>query len=79
MFTKKNALFKKIKKTIQAPWDIPKSKPDKQWPNKGLVEFSNYSTRYRKGLELVVKNVDVNIKPGEKVILQITKIIKITY
>merc|ERR1719489_112505 len=51
----------------EAPWDIPKSKPDKQWPNKGLVEFSNYSTRYRKGLELVVKNVDVNIKPGEKV------------
>ncbi|KAL5010012.1 hypothetical protein ScPMuIL_012317, partial [Solemya velum] len=37
------------------------------WPDNGVVEFKNYSTRYRKGLDLVLKNITAHIKSGEKV------------
>lgn len=37
------------------------------WPEQGLVKFDNYSTRYREELDLVVKNIDINIAPGERV------------
>ena len=41
------------------------------WPNKGQVEFHNYCTRYRAGLDLVIKNLSIQISPNEKVILPI--------
>ncbi|KAG0258656.1 CD9 antigen [Linnemannia exigua] len=37
------------------------------WPSKGRVSFKNYSARYREGLDLVIKNITVDILPGEKV------------
>ncbi|CEF61191.1 ATP-binding cassette sub-family C member 8 [Strongyloides ratti] len=37
------------------------------WPNKGEIIFSNYSTRYRKDLDLVVKNINIHINGGEKI------------
>ncbi|KAF9165612.1 Multidrug resistance-associated protein 1 [Actinomortierella ambigua] len=52
----------------EAPHDLDsdKSLPD-QWPQRGHVEFRNYSTRYREGLELVVKNISFQVQPGEKI------------
>ena len=41
--------------------------PKESWPDKGRVEFNNYSTRYRRGLNLVVRSIKVDIKAGEKV------------
>jgi ABC-type multidrug transport system fused ATPase/permease subunit len=38
-----------------------------EWPSKGEVKFEKYAARYRKGLDLVIKNVDVEISSGEKV------------
>ena len=38
-----------------------------EWPTEGVVEFKNFSTRYRKGLDLVVKNIDLTIGAGKKV------------
>ncbi|KAG0263816.1 Multidrug resistance-associated protein 1 [Mortierella polycephala] len=37
------------------------------WPSEGRVCFQNYSTRYREGLELVLKHISVDIAAGEKV------------
>merc|ERR1719242_1906884 len=37
------------------------------WPDCGGVEFKGYGMRYRDGLDLVIKNVNANIKGGEKV------------
>ncbi|KAF9201818.1 Multidrug resistance-associated protein 1 [Haplosporangium sp. Z 27] len=37
------------------------------WPSEGRISFQNYSTRYREGLDLVIKNVDLEIAPTEKV------------
>ncbi|KAF9083250.1 hypothetical protein BGX23_011649 [Mortierella sp. AD031] len=38
----------------------------KDWPE-GKIEFRNYSTRYREGLDLVIKNVAFTVQPTEKV------------
>ncbi|KAI0233416.1 hypothetical protein L0F63_003025, partial [Massospora cicadina] len=37
------------------------------WPSRGRVEFKGYATRYRPGLDLVLKDLSLEIKPGEKV------------
>ncbi|KAF9292451.1 hypothetical protein BGZ68_005134 [Mortierella alpina] len=37
------------------------------WPDKGHIVFKNYSTRYREGMDLVLKNVSFEVKPAEKV------------
>ncbi|XP_064629834.1 multidrug resistance-associated protein 1-like isoform X2 [Lineus longissimus] len=51
----------------EAPWEIPEKKPKDDWPDAGRVVFDEYSTRYREGLDLVVRGIDCAMKPGEKV------------
>ena len=52
---------------FQAPWNIPEKKPESSWPDKGVIEFKDYQTRYREGLDLVLKGINCNIKSGEKI------------
>lgn len=51
----------------EAPEVIPKNRPKISWPAHGAVNFVEYSTRYRQGLDLVLKNVNLNIKSHEKI------------
>uniref|UniRef100_A0A8C7LII6 Canalicular multispecific organic anion transporter 2-like n=1 Tax=Oncorhynchus kisutch TaxID=8019 RepID=A0A8C7LII6_ONCKI len=51
----------------EAPWEVEDKKPSPDWPSEGNVEFSDYSVRYREGLELVLKNLTVSVKGGEKI------------
>lgn len=51
----------------EAPEVIFKNRPPNSWPSKGAVSFNKYSTRYRPGLDLVLKNVSLNIKSHEKI------------
>lgn len=44
-----------------------KNRPAQNWPAHGAVEFIGYSTRYRKELDPVLKNVTFKIEPREKV------------
>ncbi|KAH3818612.1 hypothetical protein DPMN_120334 [Dreissena polymorpha] len=37
------------------------------WPSEGSIELRSYCTRYRDGLPLVLQNLHVKFKPGEKV------------
>ncbi|KAF8985705.1 Multidrug resistance-associated protein 1 [Entomortierella lignicola] len=37
------------------------------WPSQGHIRFRNYSTRYREGLDLVLRNISVDISSGESV------------
>lgn len=46
---------------------IPKNRPKNSWPAQGAVNFINYSTRYRQGLDLVLRNINLNIKSHEKI------------
>ncbi|KAI9807288.1 MAG: hypothetical protein M1833_000031 [Piccolia ochrophora] len=46
---------------------IPETQPAANWPSKGTVQFINYSTRYRTGLDPVLRNVSFKINALEKV------------
>ncbi|KAF9972831.1 hypothetical protein BGZ65_009580, partial [Modicella reniformis] len=37
------------------------------WPNEGRIVFRHYSTRYRQGMELVLKNVSFEVQPRERI------------
>ena len=39
-----------------------------KWPNKGQIQFKNVSLRYDKHLDPVVNDINLLIKPGQKVI-----------
>ncbi|XP_061472003.1 ATP-binding cassette sub-family C member 3 isoform X5 [Rhineura floridana] len=51
----------------EAPWIIQDKRPPEDWPTQGEVQFTNYSVRYRKGLDLVLKDLSLNVKGGEKI------------
>ncbi|KAG6000046.1 hypothetical protein E4U43_001725 [Claviceps pusilla] len=51
----------------EAPEIISDRRPPVAWPAKGEVDFKNYSTRYREGLDLVLKNINLDIKTHEKI------------
>lgn len=46
---------------------IKRNRPSVAWPSRGGVQFKNFSTRYREGLELVLKDINLDIKPKEKI------------
>ncbi|CAG2237466.1 ABC transporter C family member 12,ABC transporter C family member 9,Multidrug resistance-associated protein 1 [Mytilus edulis] len=50
----------------EATW-IGNKRPVDDWPANGEIEFLNYKTCYREGLDLVLRGVSCNIKPGEKI------------
>ena len=37
------------------------------WPDAGRITFVNYSVRYRDGLDLVLKELNIEVQPGEKI------------
>jgi ABC-type multidrug transport system fused ATPase/permease subunit len=41
-------------------------RPSVRWPQKGCVNFKNYSTKYRDDLDLVLKDITTTIHGGEK-------------
>ncbi|KAI9307717.1 multi drug resistance-associated protein MRP [Cunninghamella echinulata] len=53
--------------------DLPKEKYESirgvspLWPEKGAIEFNDYSTRYRPGLDLAIRGVSFKIAPKEKI------------
>ncbi|XP_033840128.1 ATP-binding cassette sub-family C member 3 isoform X4 [Periophthalmus magnuspinnatus] len=51
----------------EAPWEIEDKKPPPDWPLQGNVQFKDYSVRYREGLDLVLKNLSLSVKGGEKI------------
>ncbi|XP_055339686.1 multidrug resistance-associated protein 1-like [Paramacrobiotus metropolitanus] len=61
----------RIKEYSEAPqeaaWVVPSSRPQGDWPPEGRVDFKDYQTRYRPGLDLVLKGVTARIASGEKI------------
>ncbi|KAJ1885684.1 hypothetical protein LPJ81_006849, partial [Coemansia sp. IMI 209127] len=51
----------------EAPEVIEDNRPEKAWPEQGMLEFKNYSTRYREGLDLVLKDLSFRVMPNQKV------------
>ena len=46
---------------------VGRQKPEKDWPNKGQIEFRNVSLSYDKNLPNVLKNLTLKINPAEKI------------
>ena len=51
----------------QAPWEIDLNKPSETWPDYGKLDIIDYSTRYRAGLQLVLKGMTFHATSAEKV------------
>lgn len=51
----------------EADWERKDVQLPDNWPDSGGITFDNYQTRYRPGLDLVLKGVDMEVKAGEKV------------
>ena len=41
----------------EAPLEMPGQDPPPEWPQHGVVKFDNYQTRYREGLDLVLRGI----------------------
>ncbi|XP_063421679.1 multidrug resistance-associated protein 1-like [Mytilus trossulus] len=51
----------------EAEWINPNKRPPSDWPVSGECKFENYQTRYRAGLDLVIRGITCNIAGGQKV------------
>ena len=51
----------------EAAFDAPENDPGEEWPEHGVIKFDNYQTRYREGLDLVLRGIDCKIGSTEKV------------
>ncbi|KAJ2889159.1 hypothetical protein FB639_000105 [Coemansia asiatica] len=51
----------------EAPGIIKNCRPEESWPSQGMVEFKNYSSRYRENLDLVLKNISFCVLPNQKI------------
>ncbi|KAG8782047.1 hypothetical protein FRC15_007633 [Serendipita sp. 397] len=51
----------------EAPAQIPQNKPDPQWPTTGQIDIKDISLKYRPELPLVLKNISLQVKGGEKI------------
>ena len=52
---------------VEAEWKQDKVKITRSWPEKGMIEFKGYGARYRQGLDLVIRDINVLIQPQEKI------------
>lgn len=52
---------------LQAPWWVAGNQPRADWPNSGTIVFKDYSTRYRPGLDLILKQINFEVNGKEKV------------
>lgn len=51
----------------EAPYIINNCRPAENWPNKGHIEFKEFSISYRPELKPAIKSMDLAISPGEKI------------
>ncbi|KAH7032042.1 LOW QUALITY PROTEIN: multi drug resistance-associated protein MRP [Linnemannia elongata] len=57
-----------LRKNPEPPAHLPAdAELPENWPQAGHIEFRDYSTRYRQGLDLVVKDISFEVQPAEKV------------
>jgi len=51
----------------EAEWIIPDNRPPDEWPDAGNIVIEDFDLKYREGLPLVLKQINCDIKPGEKI------------
>ncbi|KAJ2595812.1 hypothetical protein H4R99_005195 [Coemansia sp. RSA 1722] len=51
----------------EAPGIVDDRRPEETWPSQGVVEFRNYSARYRDNLDLALKDMSFHVLPKQKI------------
>ncbi|KAJ2457844.1 hypothetical protein GGF42_002430, partial [Coemansia sp. RSA 2424] len=51
----------------EAPYIVDSCRVPSEWPHSGNVEFKNLSVKYGSGKDYALKNLNVTIRPGEKI------------
>lgn len=51
----------------EAAWQVEEGSPGGEWPAEGRISLQGYSTRYRPGLDLVLRDISAEIGGGERV------------
>ncbi len=51
----------------EAPFEIPETKPEPEWPQTGRIEFEHVTFTYREGLPPVLDDLNFVIEGGQKV------------
>lgn len=51
----------------EAPMHVEGINLPENWPDKGEIKFDHFAARYRPELDLVLRDVDVQVAPAEKV------------
>ncbi|KJE98072.1 multidrug resistance-associated protein 3, variant [Capsaspora owczarzaki ATCC 30864] len=46
---------------------VDTARPSIGWPDRGAISFKDYAVRYRPGLDLVLRGINAEIQPGEKI------------
>lgn len=61
----------RIKEYVELPSEAPSTieshRPPPSWPHTGSIEFRSYATRYREGLDLVLRDVSFRVEGGERI------------
>lgn len=52
---------------MERAYHVEETAPTSKWPSQGVVEFRNYTTRYREGLEPVLRGVSFKTRPSERI------------
>ena len=52
---------------FQAAEINPYHRPPHNWPIEGKIQFDRYSTRYRDGLDLVLRDISADVPGGQMV------------
>lgn len=52
---------------LEADYTAPEKAPSEDWPSKGAIDFEEVSFAYRPGLPIVLKDLNMQIKSGEKI------------
>uniref|UniRef100_A0A8C1VKU7 ATP-binding cassette sub-family C member 5 n=1 Tax=Cyprinus carpio TaxID=7962 RepID=A0A8C1VKU7_CYPCA len=67
-FTSVERLLEYITNCVsEGPRSVKDANTSAGWPQEGTITFQKYSMRYRDNTPIVLNNLHINIKPGEKV------------
>uniref|UniRef100_A0A8C1NZH6 ATP-binding cassette, sub-family C (CFTR/MRP), member 12 n=1 Tax=Cyprinus carpio TaxID=7962 RepID=A0A8C1NZH6_CYPCA len=67
-FTSVERLLEYITNCVsEGPRSVKDANTSSGWPQEGTITFQKYSMRYRDNTPIVLNNLHINIKPGEKV------------
>lgn len=49
----------------------PHETPPPEWPDKGAIELQEISLQYAPSLPIIIKDLSLSIRPGEKVLIMV--------